>query len=258
MCFSSSCISLRSLRSSAPSGSSRSSAAGRLISARASATRCCWPPESWPGRRFSMPSSRTEASASATRLRVSWRPTRLMRRPNATLSKTFMCGKSAYAWKTMLTLRFAGGTYVTSWPRRRMRPEVGSSKPAIMRSVVVLPQPLGPSREKNSPAPISRSIALTAVVLPKILVREWSAIVDKVLSPSELSLGVADDGDEEVVDVGPGRPGDDQVVEVDQRRTDAVGVERGGEVELQLGGAGAGHPVDDRAGGVGAAVGAVG
>ena len=44
--FSSSCISLRSFRSSAPSGSSSRSAAGRLTSARASATRCCWPPES--------------------------------------------------------------------------------------------------------------------------------------------------------------------------------------------------------------------
>ena len=32
-----------------------------------------------------------------------------------------------------------------------MRPLVGCSKPAIIRSVVVLPQPDGPSIEKNSP-----------------------------------------------------------------------------------------------------------
>jgi hypothetical protein len=32
-----------------------------------------------------------------------------------------------------------------------MAPEVGVSKPAIIRSVVVLPQPDGPSIEKNSP-----------------------------------------------------------------------------------------------------------
>ena len=31
-------------------------------------------------------------------------------------------------------------------------PLVGNSRPAIMRSVVVLPQPLGPSIEKNSPS----------------------------------------------------------------------------------------------------------
>ena len=49
--FSSSCICLRSLRSSAPSGSSSSSTRGLLTSARASATRCCWPPESCRGLR---------------------------------------------------------------------------------------------------------------------------------------------------------------------------------------------------------------
>ena len=43
----------RSLRSSAPSGSSRSSTLGRFARARASATRCCWPPDSWLGLRFS-------------------------------------------------------------------------------------------------------------------------------------------------------------------------------------------------------------
>ena len=44
MPFSSSCICLRSFRSSAPSGSSRRRTRGRFTSARASATRCCWPP----------------------------------------------------------------------------------------------------------------------------------------------------------------------------------------------------------------------
>ena len=36
--------------------------------------------------------------------------------------------------------------------RGRPRPSVGCSKPATIRSVVVLPQPDGPSSEKNSPA----------------------------------------------------------------------------------------------------------
>ena len=57
----------RSLASSAPSGSSSSRTDGRSTSARASATRCCWPPDSWLGRRFSYPVSWTIASASATR-----------------------------------------------------------------------------------------------------------------------------------------------------------------------------------------------
>ncbi len=46
---------------------------------------------------------------------------------------------------------------VTSSPSSRMRPEVGSSSPAIMRSVVVLPQPEGPSRQKNSPSSTTKS-----------------------------------------------------------------------------------------------------
>ena len=36
-------------------------------------------------------------------------------------------------------------------------------KPAIIRSVVVLPHPEGPSSEKNSPAAMSRSMESTTV-----------------------------------------------------------------------------------------------
>ena len=71
MRLSSICSCLRRRRSSAPSGSSSSSARGRLTSARASATRCCWPPESWPGLRLPRWPSWTSSSASATRLRTS-------------------------------------------------------------------------------------------------------------------------------------------------------------------------------------------
>src|SRR6266852_3569260 len=42
-------------------------------------------------------------------------------------------------------------------------PEVGSSNPAIMRRLVVLPQPEGPSIEKNSPSLICMVTLLTAV-----------------------------------------------------------------------------------------------
>jgi hypothetical protein len=41
-------------------------------------------------------------------------------------------------------------------PSSRMRPAVGSSNPAISRSVVVLPHPDGPSSEKNSPPTTGR------------------------------------------------------------------------------------------------------
>ena len=50
-----------------------------------------------------------------------------------------------------------------------MRPESASSKPAISRSVVVLPHPEGPSSEKNSPRPTSIVTLSTATASPKRL-----------------------------------------------------------------------------------------
>ena len=69
--FSSTCIDRRSLRSRAPSGSSSSSTSGWLISARASATRCCWPPESWAGFLRAWLLSSTSSSISLTCLSTS-------------------------------------------------------------------------------------------------------------------------------------------------------------------------------------------
>ena len=43
-------------------------------------------------------------------------------------------------------------------PFRRMSPSVGLSKPAIIRSVVVFPQPEGPRKVTNSPLLTSRSV----------------------------------------------------------------------------------------------------
>ena len=52
----------------------------------------------------------------------------------------------------MPMLRWFGFSRVMSLPPMTMLPEVGSSKPATMRSTVVLPQPDGPRKETNSPA----------------------------------------------------------------------------------------------------------
>src|SRR5438105_8894326 len=87
-----------------------------------------------------------------------------------------MWGNRAYCWKTMLTGRRFAGTDVTSWPSRTIRPSSGVSKPAIIRSVVVLPQPLGPSSEKNSPSSIARLTSRTAAAFPKRLPTPSSAI----------------------------------------------------------------------------------
>ena len=56
-------------------------------------------------------------------------------------------------------------------PSSMMWPSSGCSNPATMRRVVVLPQPEAPSREKNSPAPISRLSRSTATASSNRLTR---------------------------------------------------------------------------------------
>src|SRR5215470_9207672 len=50
-------------------------------------------------------------------------------------------------------------------------PRSGRSSPATRRSVVVLPQPLGPSNVRNSPALASKLKSFTATTLPNVLTR---------------------------------------------------------------------------------------
>ena len=66
----------------------------------------------------------------------------------------------------MLTSRSEGGSSVTSSPPIRIVPPVGTSRPAIMRSVVVLPQPEGPSSVTRCPASIVKDTASTAATSP--------------------------------------------------------------------------------------------
>src|SRR3954471_8421435 len=61
-----------------------------------------------------------------------------------------------------------------SRPSSSTLPSSGRSKPAIIRSVVVFPQPEAPSREKNSPLSMSRSMPATAVVEPNRLTTRFS------------------------------------------------------------------------------------
>src|SRR4051812_2063221 len=58
-----------------------------------------------------------------------------------------------------------------SLPPRVIVPDVGVSRPATIRRVVVLPQPEGPSSAKNDPVGTSRSSDFTAVNAANSLVR---------------------------------------------------------------------------------------
>src|ERR1700736_5423273 len=66
----------------------------------------------------------------------------------------------------MATSRLCGGCALTIWPSNHNSPSVTSSRPAIMFSVVDLPQPEGPSSTTNSLSRISRLRSSTASTSP--------------------------------------------------------------------------------------------
>jgi hypothetical protein len=77
-------------------------------------------------------------------------------------------------WKTRPTLRRCGGLPRTLSPKMRISPVVGASRPAIIRIVVVLPQPEGPRIETISPGKTSRLTPSTARILPRAKIRDTS------------------------------------------------------------------------------------
>ena len=156
-------VSSRSLRSSAASGSSSRSIRGRLASARASATRWRWPPDSWCGRRRPKPSSCTSAQHLADPLvDLGFRQLVLLQ-PEGDVAGDRKMRKQRVALEHHVdrppVRRHAGRC-----PRRQAGcgPSVGVSKPASMRSSVVLPQPDGPSSAKNSRSWMSSDSRSTA------------------------------------------------------------------------------------------------
>src|SRR5215216_3770868 len=72
--------------------------------------------------------------------------------------------------------RSRGSRSLTTRPSMRISPAVGSSKPAIIRRVVVFPQPEGPTSTTNSPSSIARLMLLTAATEPNVLRRFCSSI----------------------------------------------------------------------------------
>ena len=147
----------RTLASSADSGSSSSSTCGSMASARASATRCCWPPESWWAYLSACSPSPTRSSISAARRpRVAWSRPRSLR-PNSTFVEHGQVREQAVGLEHHPHVALVGrhpGQVVAA--DRRRCPTSASSRPARMRSAVVLPQPDGPSSATNSPGSMCR------------------------------------------------------------------------------------------------------
>src|SRR3954447_1688498 len=81
-----------------------------------------------------------------------------------------------------------------------IRPASGRSKPPIRRSVVVLPEPDGPSIVKNSPRRISRSSPSTARTSPYLFVSPSSSTAAAAgLAPGALSAVAAAGSDKRLL-----------------------------------------------------------
>src|SRR5258708_1987556 len=89
----------------------------------------------------------------------------------------------------MPKLRRFGGTKapvaasVTTCPSIAMRPRSGRSNPAMQRSVVVLPQPLGPSSEMNSPGRTVNETSSTACARSKRLASRSTTSPSTLFAP---------------------------------------------------------------------------
>ena len=138
-------ISTRRRASSADNGSSINSTFGSLMIARPMATRCCWPPESCPGFMASL--SLRPGSRHFLHLLVH---PGAGKASNAQRIADVLAHRHVRKQRDVLEhhgdialLRGQCGDVGVAEPDA---PGVGVSRPAIIRSVVVLPQPEGPRR----------------------------------------------------------------------------------------------------------------
>ena len=90
----------------------------------------------------------------------------------------------------MLTGRLYGLAQVMSSAPMLIRPDVGSSSPATIRRVVVLPQPDGPSRAKKDPRGIVNVRSSTATKSPNRFVTLSSCRSPLPSSPAVSAAGL--------------------------------------------------------------------
>ena len=77
----------------------------------------------------------------------------------------------------MPMLRFSMGTCVMSRSLTTTVPETGSMKPVMVRRVVVLPQPDGPRKVKNSPSLTWTLMSCRAVKSPNFTTMSFNLII---------------------------------------------------------------------------------
>ena len=150
-------------------GSSIRSTRGSTASARAIATRCASPPDSFRGSaaaRCSTPKEVQQLVARGVRRRSVATPYACTG-ARQTLSSADRCSNRQWNWNTMPTLRLSARRVATgAGPLSSVTsstatcPAWNGSRPAMARSIVVLPEPDGPIIATSSPRLASRRHAV--------------------------------------------------------------------------------------------------
>ncbi len=162
----------RNMGSSAANGSSSNNTLGLFANARANDTRCAWPPDNCDGVRCKWSDKPTVLASSAMRAARLSRSAELepRGRPKPIFSATVKCGNKDESCGTHPILRRSGGRLDslddTNCPSIDMLPLLTGNNPAIERSNVVLPQPLGPRTATISAGSICKLMPSSAVCLP--------------------------------------------------------------------------------------------
>src|SRR6185312_4785289 len=113
--------------------------------------------------------------------------------PKPMFCSTVMSGKSARFWKMSVVVRTLGPRPERVRAPSLISPSLGSMKPEIMRRMVVLPQPEGPRKEKNSPSLMVRLRLRTATYSPKRFTTPMKSRSFAMGLPSAIAT-LADDG----------------------------------------------------------------
>jgi hypothetical protein len=105
-------------------------------------------------------------------------------------SRPVSSSSTVAAWPVSpMLLRTAPGSVRMSWPATRPVPAVGRVSVVIIRTVVVLPAPLGPSRPSTDPSGTTNETSSTATVSPKCLTRPSASIARERVMALTLAAG---------------------------------------------------------------------
>ena len=151
--------------SSAEVGSSKSITFGCIARARAIATLCCWPPDSWAGSFAAWSETPTRSSRAMASARASAGLTpRTFTGPKVTLSRTVLWAKRLNDWNTIPTsernLARALPSAGSGTPSTRIVPVSIVSNRLMARHSVDLPEPEGPTITTTSPVWTDRVMSL--------------------------------------------------------------------------------------------------